>query len=91
MCDQLDISEECREFIWNIMLVTLGLKSNLLFGRHLDQLIMCSIYSVCKIHAGSKVIPVMRGKPIDGGSGPNNNIKFVDIIDSYKEIHKRRL
>ena len=61
MCQQLNISDECREFIWNIMLVTLSLKSNLLFGRHLDQLIMCAIYSVCKIHAGSKVIPVLRG------------------------------
>ena len=62
MCEQLKISEECREFIWNIMLVTLSLKSNLMFGRHLDQLIMCAIYSVCKIHAGSKVIPVIRGQ-----------------------------
>ena len=50
MCEQLKISEECREFIWNILLVTLSLKSNLLFGRHLDQLIMCAIYGICKIH-----------------------------------------
>lgn len=60
MCEQLKISEECREFIWNIMLVTLGLKSNLLFGRHLDQLIMCAIYGVCKIHAGSRQTPVLQ-------------------------------
>ena len=56
MCEHLKISDECREFIWNILLVTLGLKSNLLFGRHLDQLIMCAIYGVCKIHAGNRTI-----------------------------------
>lgn len=46
MCQELRIGEECQEFIWNIMLVTLGLKSSLLFGRHLDQLIMCAIYGI---------------------------------------------
>mmetsp|Transcript_47630 Transcript_47630/g.62955 ORF Transcript_47630/g.62955 Transcript_47630/m.62955 type:complete len:183 (+) Transcript_47630:1799-2347(+) len=71
------------------MLVTLGLKSSLLFGRHLDQLIMCAIYGVCKIHSGSKVMPVMRGQ-IPGRSAPHS-IKFNEIIDGYKEIHKRRL
>ena len=89
MCEYLKISEECRELIWNIMLVTLGLKSSLLFGRHLDQLVMCAIYGVCKIHAGSKVIPVMRGQAI--GRSSQQSIKFNDIIDGYKEIHKRRL
>ena len=84
MCEQLKISDDCREFIWNILLVTLGLKSNLLFGRHLDQLIMCAIYGVCKIHAGNKNIQVSH-------RGNLGSIKFQDIMDSYKEIHKYRL
>ena len=62
MCDHLQISVECREFIWNIVLVTLGLKVNLLFGRHVDQLIMCAIYGVCKIHAGNKNFTVLSAQ-----------------------------
>lgn len=81
MCAHLKISDECRELIWNILLVTLGLKSNLLIGRHLDQLVMCAIYGVCKIHAGNNPLQ-NRGA---------SSIKFQDIIDSYKEIHKHRL
>ena len=88
MCEYLKISEECREFIWNILLVTLGLKSNLLFGRHLDQLIMCAVYGVCKINQGNKSIQVLSTPRAEGSA---NNIKFQDIIDAYKEIHKHRL
>ena len=64
MCEHLKISEECRELIWNVLLVTLGLKSGLLFGRHLDQLIMCAIYGVCKIHAGNTSVQVLRRPPM---------------------------
>ena len=39
--------------------------------------------------AGSKVFPVLRGQPI--GRASQHSIKFNDIIDGYKEIHKRRL
>lgn len=81
MCEQLHINDDCREFIWNILLVTFGLKSNLLFGRHLDQLIMCAIYGVCKIHANNHL----------QNRGGSSSIKFQDIIDTYKEIHKHRL
>jgi len=70
------------------MLVTLGLKSSLLFGRHLDQLLMCAIYGVCKIHANNRHIPLMQSSTLGGEA---HNIKFQDIIDSYKEIHKDRL
>lgn len=90
MCEYLKISEECRELIWNILLVTLGLKSNLLFGRHLDQLIMCAIYGVCKINQGNRNIQVLS-TPRRGSLTANNSIKFQDIIDAYKEIHKNRL
>ena len=88
MCDHLQISTECREFIWNIVLVTLGLKVDLLFGRHVDQLIMCAIYGICKIHAGNKNFHVLSAAV---WRNERKTIKFQDIIDSYKEIHKRRL
>ena len=47
------------------MLVTLGLKSSLLFGRHLDQLIMCAIYGICKIHQGSPTVQVKQNQSPD--------------------------
>jgi len=45
---------------------------------------MCAIYGVCKIHAGNKNIQISQ-------RGNLSSIKFQDIIDSYKEIHKYRL
>jgi len=34
------------------MKVCLGKETDLLIGRHLDQLIMCTIYGVCRVHPG---------------------------------------
>ena len=91
MCENLQIDEESREFIWNILLVTLGLKASLLFGRHLDQMIMCAIYGVCKIHASSRSAHVLRRDAKGARKSAPGVIKFQDIIDAYKEIHKSRL
>lgn len=87
MSSHLQLSDKCREVIWNVFLITLGLKAgDLLFGRHIDQLIMCAIYGVCKIHAnGQTDVPVFKS------GHASQNIKFQDIIEAYKEIHKARL
>ena len=42
----------------------------MLFSRHLDQLVLCTIYGVCKIQPSSKVKP----------------IKFNEIIKKYKDL-----
>jgi len=48
----------------------LSLETFLMFDRHLDQIVLCSIYSVCKIQV-SKI---------------GRAIKFNDIIKKYKDL-----
>lgn len=48
MCELLGIKEEVKERIWSIMKMQLSTEPHILTNRHLDQLIMCSIYGVCK-------------------------------------------
>jgi len=59
MCENIGIDEGARELIWSVVKVLLSQETDLLIGRHLDQLIMCSIYSVCRVHTG-KVRQDMR-------------------------------
>ena len=46
---------------------------------------MCTIYSVCKIHAGQ------ANKGLQQKPAASMAIKFQDITEAYKEIHKHRL
>ena len=45
----LEISEEVQETIWNVTKSMLSCEPQLLKNRHLDQLVMCTIYSISKI------------------------------------------
>lgn len=87
LCEHLKITEQCRELIWKIVSITVGLKIELLYARHVDQLVMCAIYGVCKIHQGSKEMQVMEM----GASFDSQGLKFQHIINAYKELHRRRL
>jgi len=46
-------------------------------GRHLDQLVMCTIYGVCRVHPGCF-------KSQKNG----DQLLFNDIIGAYKDINK---
>ena len=50
LCQQIGITDEISEIIWCVVKVLLSQETDLLVNRHLDQLIMCSIYGVCRIH-----------------------------------------
>ena len=41
--------EYIQEIIWNVIKSMLSCEPQILVNRHLDQLVMCAIYSVCKI------------------------------------------
>ena len=45
----LEIIEEIQEIIWSVTKSMLSCEPQLLINRHLDQLVMCTIYSVAKI------------------------------------------
>lgn len=93
LCLTLNINEEVSELIWSIVKVTLCQEISLLAGRHLDQLIMCVIYGVCKVHPNS-VKPAQRSQmQLDRrtAAGDPPKVQFNDIINAYKEINKQRV
>uniref|UniRef100_A0AAV2KYP6 Retinoblastoma-like 2 (p130) n=1 Tax=Knipowitschia caucasica TaxID=637954 RepID=A0AAV2KYP6_KNICA len=49
LCQQLDIGSELRTKIWSCFEFSLLHCTQLLMGRHLDQLLMCAIYVVAKV------------------------------------------
>ena len=49
--------------------MTLSQETSLLIGRHLDQIIMCAIYGVCKVHPNSVKISNQRSMPNVYGDG----------------------
>ena len=90
------MNEEVSELIWSIVKVTLSQETSLLIGRHLDQIVMCAIYGVCKVHPNSVKISGQRNVSTVYGDGKprldaSNTPRFNDIIDAYKEINKQRL
>lgn len=50
LCDQLNIlDEDLRRKIWTCFETSLRSHTDLMRDRHLDQLLMCTVYSMCKI------------------------------------------
>ena len=47
-CDLLELSEEISEIVWLVMKYVFSSEPTLLIQRHVDQLLMSSIYGVCK-------------------------------------------
>ncbi|XP_077982360.1 retinoblastoma-like protein 1 [Glandiceps talaboti] len=51
LCNRLEINDELRRKIWTCFERSLLHHINLMFDRHLDQLLMCSVYVICKVTA----------------------------------------
>ncbi|XP_044283681.1 retinoblastoma-like protein 2 isoform X2 [Varanus komodoensis] len=49
LCLKLDIPAELRKKIWTCFEFSLAQCSELMMGRHLDQLLMCAIYVISKV------------------------------------------
>ena len=52
LCKYLGVDEAVSEMIWATTKVLLAQESDLLVGRHLDQIVICTIYGVCRVHPG---------------------------------------
>ena len=74
LCHFMAIDDGVTEKIWSVLKALLALETDLLVGRHLDILIMCTIYGVCRVHPGCR-----KKSGVDG----NDQVKFNDIIDAY--------
>lgn len=83
LCQKIGISDEISEIIWCVVKVLLSQETDLLVNRHMDQLIMCSIYGVCRIHPNclKSTVSVPEEK---------RQVLFNQIIEAYKEINKKK-
>ena len=68
--------------IWSVLQVLLSQETDLLVGRHLDQLIICTIYALCRVHPQSL-------RPINGTEERDVNNLFRDITETYTAINKK--
>ncbi|CAM6073864.1 unnamed protein product [Sphagnum tenellum] len=57
LCERLGQSQQLVERVYGVFQHTLQRQTSLFFNRHIDQLILCSIYGVCKV---SKVTVTFR-------------------------------
>lgn len=49
LAEALHVSEKTAEQIWNVMKYILSSETTLLIDRHIDQLVLSTIYGVCKV------------------------------------------
>ncbi len=56
LCDRLNINDDdLRRKIWTSLEYALKSHTDLMRDRHLDQIIMCSCYAICKVTKQSNV------------------------------------
>jgi hypothetical protein len=48
----LSLDDEVREKVWTIVKIQLSVETHLLVNRMIDQMVMCSMYGVCKVQPG---------------------------------------
>lgn len=67
---ELQLDDTVKEQLWEVMKQWLSYETHLLFNRHLDQIVLCTVYGVCKIQSHNK----------------DKVVKFNEIIKKYKEL-----
>lgn len=58
LCWKLDISSDLRGKIWTCFEHTLIHCTDLMRGRHLDQLLLCSVYIMSKVRKQTSVLHI---------------------------------
>ena len=48
LCGFLKLEQQLTEFVWDIMKFVICERVDLLVNRHVDLILLCSIFSVCK-------------------------------------------
>ena len=100
--EALTITDQDKEDIWTVMKSLLSERTELLVNRHLDQLILCTIYAVCKEkHCANITFNSIIGKYSEIQSEENERIfrhvkldeegKVGDIIKFYNEVYIQQM
>eukprot|EP00057_Strongylocentrotus_purpuratus_P029196 XP_011683670.1 PREDICTED: retinoblastoma-associated protein [Strongylocentrotus purpuratus] len=67
MCNLLDLSKDLNRLMWTCVEHCITNKPWLLQGRHLDQVIMCCMYGICKVRDCERkfkeIVNMYRGLP----------------------------
>ena len=53
--DQLRLPEQVKQHVYDMVVRVLYEHSNLMYNRHLDQVILCSLYGVCKTQSDTSM------------------------------------
>jgi retinoblastoma-like protein 1 len=48
LCEKLQLSQQLLEQVYSLVQQVLTQKTDLFFNRHIDQIILCSIYGISK-------------------------------------------
>lgn len=95
MCTRLLLPTTLRQQVWECLKTVIYSHAQLLQGRHLDQLIMCTVYGVCKVNQRHvtfrHIIEHYKGQPkatpkvfrevrIEKGEAPQDIICFYNKI-----------
>jgi hypothetical protein len=81
----LNLGDKIRELSWNVMKVLLSQETEMIIGRHLDQMILCVIYGVCRLHPKLFVdqYPQEEAAQFTG-------LKFNTIIEAYRDMTSKQ-
>lgn len=50
LCDRLELAPPFHDQVHKVITHTIYEHTHLLYNRHLDQLILCTVYGVCKVN-----------------------------------------
>ncbi|KAL4446465.1 hypothetical protein ABPG74_001206 [Tetrahymena malaccensis] len=62
VCSALKLNDKISEAVWRIMKHILANQSDILLGRHIDQLVICSIYIMCKLFKSETIFKQILNK-----------------------------
>ncbi|KAF5305107.1 hypothetical protein FQA39_LY09369 [Lamprigera yunnana] len=101
LCNKLDINDlKFRQKIWTVFEHSIREHTNLIKDRHLDQLLMCAVYVVCKVTGTreqkfAEIMQHYRGQPqasshiyrnvlIDKSSSDSSDCSGMSVSDMEK-------
>ena len=101
IAQEMKLNEAIHEQIFKLMKMGLSRETDILVDRHLDQIVLCAVYLVCKINASTKTMKFNQilevyDKVANPASCKANEVymkvfvegnTYVDIIKFYNLVY----
>jgi len=82
LSDLLELKESIAEMVWSVMKYILSSETTLLIDRHIDQIVLSSIYGVCKVlhqpHKFQEIINKYQELP---------SFEKADFVDNIHQVY----